>query len=187
MAPEGWINLDGSWQVGLARFPFSRRLLGLLRIIPRKQAEIPWPDDVLCVNVKKGLPFPDHSFTAVYSSHLLEHLYRQECLKLLRECLRVLKSGGICRAVAPDLESLVQEYVKSKEGRQHSFGDPARTFIRSLHLTNEAPLPGSIFYRWYQRLTGFHTHKWMYDKESLVLLFQGGGVLPCGAEKFSGK
>lgn len=174
-APPEWINLDGSWQAMLVRLPYLRQWMGRVGMIPRKQTETPWPKNIHCFNVKKSLPFPSNSFVAVYSSHLLEHLYRSECLRLLKGCYRILKPGGICRAVVPDLEYFIQEYLETKANHKDSTSDAARKFLQSLHLTDEAPPAGSLFYCWYQRLTDFHTHKWMYDKESLILIFQEAG------------
>lgn len=174
-APPGWLNVDGSWQVTMTQLPYFRHLLGFLGIIPWKQATIPWPDNVLRIDLRKNLPLPNNTFVAVYSSHLLEHLYRDECVRLLRECYRVLKPGGVCRAVVPDLDYLVHEYLKSKKNQTDPSTDPARNFIRSLHLRDESVPRGSILYRLYQQVTDFHTHKWMYDRESLVLIFQEAG------------
>lgn len=59
-----------------------------------------------------GLPFPDNSFEAVYHSHVLEHLPRREAPFFLRECLRVLKPGGVIRIAAPDLEAQCRLYLE---------------------------------------------------------------------------
>src|ERR1700733_13753782 len=57
------------------------------------------------VNLLAGFPFPDNSFDAVYSSHVLEHFTPQQGSFLIRESCRVLKPGGILRTVVPDLEA----------------------------------------------------------------------------------
>lgn len=62
-------------------------------------------------DIRKGLPFPDSSFDAVYSSHLLEHMSEIEAAALLKEKLRVLKPGGICRIAVPDLEQICRNYL----------------------------------------------------------------------------
>src|SRR5436309_15010871 len=48
-------------------------------------------------DVTTPLSFPDRHFDAVYHAHLLEHLPRPHALPFLRECLRVLRPGGILR------------------------------------------------------------------------------------------
>lgn len=71
---------------------------------------------VIAHDLRRGLPFSDESFDAVYGSHVLEHLTPSAGRRLLRECLRVLRSEGIVRLVVPDLESIVRLYLQSLEG-----------------------------------------------------------------------
>jgi predicted SAM-dependent methyltransferase len=180
IAPDGWLNVDGSVQATLARLPWIRRALSSLRLAPPGQASIPWPNNVLRWDLRRRLPFADGRFAAVYSSHLLEHLYRSDALRLLRECRRVLKPGGAIRAVVPDLRSLVDAYVRSC-GRG---GDPAREFLAALNLRAESDVEGPWAYRLYQGITDFHRHKWMYDERSLVLLLQEAGFSEVGRREF---
>ncbi|AFY71865.1 Methyltransferase type 11 [Thalassoporum mexicanum PCC 7367] len=63
-------------------------------------------------DLRQGLPYADHSFVACYSSHFLEHLDRGQAFNSLRECWRVLQSGGILRVVVPDLETIARHYLE---------------------------------------------------------------------------
>jgi SAM-dependent methyltransferase len=60
----------------------------------------------------KGFPFPDNSFDAAYSSHVLEHFTLEQGEYLLKEALRVLRPGGLLRIVVPDLETTLREFVR---------------------------------------------------------------------------
>jgi predicted SAM-dependent methyltransferase len=62
-------------------------------------------------DVTQPLPFGDGSFNAVYHSHLLEHLPRDQALPFLRECRRVLKPGGILRLAIVNLEAIARLYL----------------------------------------------------------------------------
>lgn len=62
-------------------------------------------------DVGEGLPFGDAEVDVCYASHILEHLTREQAQLLLRESLRVLRSGGIIRLAVPDLEAIPREYV----------------------------------------------------------------------------
>lgn len=62
-------------------------------------------------DIRQPLPYPDASFDAVYSSHVLEHLTLVAGRAFLAEQWRVLKSGGICRVVVPDLEGICTQYL----------------------------------------------------------------------------
>jgi len=72
----------------------------------------PLSSEIQAWNVENGLPFDDGSVDGCYASHLLEHLPMEEARRLLRECLRVLRSGGVVRLAVPDLEAIVREYLR---------------------------------------------------------------------------
>ena len=67
---------------------------------------------VINCDLSKGIPFASESFDVVYHSHLLEHFNRGEGGRLLKECFRVLKPGGIIRVAVPDLEQIVRQYLE---------------------------------------------------------------------------
>lgn len=71
----------------------------------------PTAPEVTAFDLRKRLPFEDSSADAVYASHILEHLDFREGKRVLRECHRVLKPGGILRIVVPDLEDLCRYYL----------------------------------------------------------------------------
>lgn len=73
---EGLINIDGNF---------------------RRRAEL-WLD------LRNRLPFADRSAKFIYSSHMLEHLYPEQALTLLREARRVLAPGGLFRLAVPSFE-----------------------------------------------------------------------------------
>ena len=66
-------------------------------------------------DLRQGLAFADGHFDCVYSAHLLEHLPRHGAGAFLRECLRVLRPGGLLRLVVPDLESGARRYLDHLE------------------------------------------------------------------------
>jgi predicted SAM-dependent methyltransferase len=75
----------------------------------------PSPPHVAGIDLRKPLPFPDDSFDAIYSSHVLEHFTPDEGAFLLREMTRCLVPGGACRVVVPDLEIACREYLAQLE------------------------------------------------------------------------
>jgi predicted SAM-dependent methyltransferase len=170
--PSGWVNVDGSWQVVLARHPKLKQLLVKLRVLPRAQAQIPWKADVMRLNLTAPLPFADGSFRSIFCSHTLEHLHYEDALRLLRECHRVLKKGGVCRFIVPDLESLVARYQEAKAA-----GDPQASsrFMEELYVHDKQRQRGAL--GMYYRLTSFHQHKWMYDSASLQDVFRQAGFM----------
>jgi len=62
------------------------------------------------LNVAKDFPYPSGSFRAIFTCHMLEHLYPPVAIHCIRECHRVLRRGGVLRIVIPDLDQLVSNY-----------------------------------------------------------------------------
>ena len=63
-------------------------------------------------NLHHGIPFPDCQLEVIYHSQVLEHIPKEKAPDFIRECFRVLKPGGMMRVVVPDLENIVNEYLK---------------------------------------------------------------------------
>lgn len=72
------------------------------------------PGADLTLDVTKGLPFDSGSVDGVYSEHFIGHLQQRQILQVLRECRRVLRSGGRCRIATPDLDVLVAEVYENR-------------------------------------------------------------------------
>lgn len=59
-----------------------------------------------------GSCFEPQSFDAVWSSHVLEHLYAHEVFPTLRQFHRILKPDGFALITSPDLESVAHFIVE---------------------------------------------------------------------------
>ncbi|MGY3604041.1 MULTISPECIES: class I SAM-dependent methyltransferase [unclassified Bradyrhizobium] len=68
--------------------------------------------DVLGSILDLGGAFEPQSFDAVWSSHVLEHLYAHEVFPTLRQFHRVLKPDGFALITSPDIESVAQFIVE---------------------------------------------------------------------------
>jgi predicted SAM-dependent methyltransferase len=115
-------------------------------------------DDLVFLDVRKPFPLPDASFDLVYSEHMLEHLTYAEGQRCLRECLRVLRPGGVIRVATPSLERLARLY----DG-----GDVQESYVRwaveTLEPETDAPLPGVAINN-FVRSWG---HRFIYDPQTL--------------------
>ena len=72
------------------------------------------PAQVIKLDLTRPLPLPAESMRYVYSEHFIEHIPREAAERLLRECHRVLKPGGVFRVSTPDLAVLVREYSSGR-------------------------------------------------------------------------
>lgn len=192
MHPE-MVNVDFSMLAGLSRY---KKLLWILyksgvltqeRYIDLRQ----YDKDIIVWNLKKGIPFSDGTFDVVYHSHIFEHLERDFAPLFLKECMRVLKKGGILRVVVPDLFILIQRYMDSiqkiENGHQESFSEHQKAthdifdqMARSEPVMTEnakqRPFIGFLgrFIRGDTEARG-ELHRWMYDKYSLEALLKEAG------------
>ena len=176
-----WINVDGSWNARLAKHPFLRKTLSSLHILPAGKAEIPWSRDIFIHDVRKPLPFAEGSADAVYSSHVLEHLYREQGEQLIRESFRVLAPGGIIRIVVPDLHTIIREYLGDRPFGELSSSEkdlPTGDLLNErLLMRCPSPSKHNFLIRIYETWQDLHSHKWMYDEQSLGSLIRSAGFV----------
>ena len=167
---KGWINIDKSWNTRLYKFPLLKKLIIKLLLSLRwvtkgaleNVVDYPHDLDIRRRDVTKGLPFDDMSVDYIYTSHLLEHLHKEDTMSVLKECYRVLKPGGILRVVVPDLKIYVKKYMNNEGFSPDDDIPAADTFMNSIMLQGigeERPL----FYKLMCK-----RHQWMYDFESLA-------------------
>ena len=79
--------------------------------------------DVIAHDLLNGIPFENNSFDLVYHSHVLEHFSKEDGEKIIAECFRVLKPGGIIRIAIPDLEMILRNYLRYLEQGLNSPND----------------------------------------------------------------
>jgi predicted SAM-dependent methyltransferase len=180
--PEDWINIDNSLSARLSKHPLIKRFLYIAGIIPKRLYELPYPDYVMIWNVKKPLPFGDGMVKYVYTSHLIEHLTKDECEFFLRQCHRVLRSEGIIRIIVPDLQSQVSDYLckmnSIEDGGAQAVAVPADDLIGAMGIFDDTGRDDSALIRLVRVLQGKkNLHKWMYDRYSLSLKVKQSGFV----------
>ncbi|MDX1993566.1 MAG: methyltransferase domain-containing protein [bacterium] len=92
--------------------------------------------EVIAHNILKGLPYAASTFDAVYHSHVLEHLNRADGKRMIAECFRVLKPGGVIRVVVPDLAYVCHRYVQLYTEAQAAPDDPVKAERHEWALIN---------------------------------------------------
>jgi SAM-dependent methyltransferase len=191
MNPE-WNNVDFSYLVRLRRHMTLARLLHKMKILSDVRWErLPRIDpDIIVHDLRKGIPAPDNSVDVVYHSHVLEHIDREVAPLFLRECLRVLRPGGVLRVVVPDLEMAAENYLRAiadlDSGRQEGlepldaatdflFGQMVRRYNFATRLQPPAVRVLERLVRGDARKDG-EAHRWMYDRYSLAELLRHVGL-----------
>ena len=139
-ADRSWIHLGdrSSQKVSLSKKLKGKSLIFLIRIALSKLTKVR-------INLKVGeqlsdaydltdfrsftysagdaLPFADESFDFIYSEHFFEHLFLDESLSLLKECMRIMRPGAVIRTCVPDAD--LRTYMKPEP---IGFPDPKMSF-----------------------------------------------------------
>jgi predicted SAM-dependent methyltransferase len=142
----GWLNVD------LTNHP------------PKKDHLSP---DTYFINhdLRRGLPLDDGSCEMIYSAHFFEHLKYVDALRLMKDCHRILQSGGIFRASLPDFRGIFEAYLR---------GD--QKYMSLINIFEALPdlergtetLVDHVNYGVYQH----GQHKWIMDAEKIMLLLR---------------
>jgi predicted SAM-dependent methyltransferase len=111
-------------------------------------------------DLRRGLPFPNESATAIFGEHVIEHVPRPDAETLLLECRRVLQTGGVLRLSTPDAGRFLRSYAGDQKFlADERFVDPADTPMDRVNMM----------------MREFGQHLWSYDAESLIRLLQNVG------------
>jgi predicted SAM-dependent methyltransferase len=120
-------------------------------------------------DLRRGIPFPDASCSAVFGEHVIEHVPREAAEKLLDECRRVLQPGGVLRLSTPDAGLYLRSYAGDREFlRRPEFPEPAETALDRVN----------------QMMREYGQHLWVYDAESLLLLLRKVGFSSAIEQRF---
>ena len=165
----GWLNYDNSPAVWLAGVPLLARLLRGLGLIDAGSVEFAVfcrANGVRYANAARRIPHDSGSVDVIYSSHMIEHLVRDDAWSFLLECHRVLRPGGRLRLVVPDLHALVHQYLQRGN---------ADNFLGQMQF--ETHLPAGLFAKLRWLVFGGRGHHWMYDARSLGALMEEAGFV----------
>jgi len=113
---------------------------------------------IIQLNLIKPLPINNDSIRYIFSEHFIEHITRDEALRLIKECYRIMKKNAVIRITTPNLKKLITEY---KSGKLYEWENVGWIPDTSCKMMNEG-----------MRAWG---HQFVYDEEELKLLFQEAG------------
>jgi predicted SAM-dependent methyltransferase len=153
----GWINIDGSLNTLVASMPtFTHKLFFRLTGANKYYSESEYcsllqQHRFVHHDLSYGIPFHGNTIDYIFSSHFLEHLYRQNAIDLLKDSYRTLKNGGIIRISVPDLEYAISLYFKDRKDES----------LRNYFFIDED--------------NDFSRHKYMYDYEMLYSILKDIG------------
>lgn len=125
-------------------------------------------DTEIFLDATRPFPLPAGSFDYVYSEHMIEHVPYAGGAAMLRECYRVLRTGGVIRIVTPDLAFLRTLLDPPYSGQVTKY----IAYSRQEHKIEGPPDSGVHVFNHFMRAWG---HQFIYDKTSLTMLMRDAG------------
>lgn len=115
----------------------------------------------------------DNTIDLIYIGQVIEHLNPiYEAPKLIKECYRMMRSGGVIRLTTPDLDLLIQHYLDGKMNAftldQPEFYKTADPGSQLSYIMFGATGPNCTF-------NNYEGHMFLYNKESMSNLLKSAG------------
>jgi predicted SAM-dependent methyltransferase len=129
----------------------------IIRTLGRKtlSSNSGWDVKVKFKNILK-MKLQPNSVQVVYSSHLLEHLYYNQCEQLLQKLHYSMIEGGIIRLALPDYDAFIRKFIKTFESNPLI---AMQEFEGSL-LSHPLIKPSIRTKLWNQITGNLHIHRW---------------------------
>ena len=132
-----------------------------LDLLPASSAVISW-------DCRRGLPLSDNCAAGIRAEQFVEHLEPREDLPaFLLDCRRVLKSGGVLRAIVPDAGRYLRAYCRPE---LDGFRELAVPIPFPDDLPTRMDIINHVFHQWDE-------HRWAYDFETLGLRLRSAGFV----------
>lgn len=178
------VNIDWSIHLRLHRSRLGRLLAPVWLRGYRRDAFSGLSGHVVVHDLRKGIPAETGTVDAVYHSHVLEHIDRENVTAFLVEVHRVLKPNGIHRIVVPDFGRAARSYLDSLE---RELPEHDQTLIPLLlqsvmHEAHGTSLQSPLRRRVENLLLGDarkrgQTHQWAYDRVNLRQILEKHGFV----------
>ena len=120
----------------------------------------------------EGIPFPDNTVSEIYSSHVFEHFYYHDLMKLLKDCYRVLKPGGVINACVPDASIYIKAYSQPE-----NFDESYMAFSPAVISNERMDIVNYIAY-----MDGHH--RYMFDQNNLLRVLSTAGFVDIHSRSF---
>jgi predicted SAM-dependent methyltransferase len=116
----------------------------------------------VAADLTREMPFRSASIDLIHSEDFIEHVDEAAGKLVLRECHRILRTGGVMRLLTPDLRALIEEvYVRR---------DPRHLRWCGVNLDSDDPCSALNMH---MRMGG--EHRFIYDGEHLTSLLRETG------------
>ncbi|PZW03898.1 Methyltransferase domain-containing protein [Micromonospora phaseoli] len=176
-APAGWTNIDRSPGLILDRLPGAKSVLYRIGLLADAHM-VTWPRSIKLADVTKALPYPTGTVAAIYSSHMLEHIYFDQALALLGECHRVLQPDGILRVALPDVRVFARQLLSATEDEAAAAG------LKFTQLLNAGPLHKPNRRQKLTQFVGASPHRWQPTSALVINMMREAGFADPQSREF---
>lgn len=123
---------------------------------------------VMIMDATAPYPFGAESFQYVFSEHMIEHVPYEQGVRMLRECHRSLRVGGVIRITTPDFAALSRLYEGPlTETQERYLAWFSEAFLPSTHPKSALAAINAHFRMW--------GHQFLYDEPTLSHALQTVG------------
>lgn len=116
--------------------------------------------ETLRLDATRRFPFPDACLDFVLAEHVIEHVRYRAGQRMLRECWRTLRPGGVLRVATPDLARIVAMYL----GQAGPEGESYKRWSLARHLSRRPNDHAAFVLNHHLRAWG---HTFLYDGDVL--------------------
>jgi len=130
-----------------------------------------WPakEGIAYMDATKIFPLENGSFDYIFSEHMIEHIQLQEGFFMLKECYRILKTGGKIRIATPCMDYLIEKVDKQDETTQKYF----QKLVKPIMATGiNISIDRAYFINY---LAYNYNHRFIYSKTCLTDLLTDAG------------
>jgi predicted SAM-dependent methyltransferase len=115
--------------------------------------------NVMRMDATEPFPFAENTFQYVYTEHMIEHVPYQQGSRMLQECHRVMRDGGVIRVITPNLAAILGLYKDELWPDQEEYLQWfCRTFVQEGRLDAVYAI-NAMFRNW--------GHQFLYDERTL--------------------
>lgn len=153
--PTNWMGVDGS----IIRYFINVLPKGLTQKMFKGSKDVA-DCKIVHHNLYSGMPFKDGTVGNIYTSHFLEHMFKEGVQELLTDCVRVLEKDGVMRICVPSLEENMVHMEESIAKARKGDSEDIQLYLTKMDDKYVNPV---------------HYHKWTYFPEEMKGMMEKAG------------
>ena len=127
----------------------------------------PLHEEIILMDATKPFPLPNDTFEFIFSEHMIEHIGFQEGLAMMKECYRVMKTGGVIRLSTPNIKFLIELYNEPKSETQKKYLDFSKRYFSDNRPILDTIIINNFFRDW--------GHQFIHDFKTLEYILAQAG------------